>query len=60
MGHFFPQVFVTKKQGWATFWAIFPQTHLVTLPPMNRDSCYDFLNIFAEKFSEKMGVFHSK
>jgi hypothetical protein len=22
--------------------------------------CYDFLNIFAEKFSEKIGVFDSK
>jgi hypothetical protein len=25
-----------------------------------RDRCYDFLNIFAEKFSEKIGVFDSK
>jgi hypothetical protein len=24
-----------------------------------RDRCYDFLNIFAEKFSEKIGVFDS-
>jgi hypothetical protein len=24
------------------------------------DRCYDFLNIFAEKFSEKIGVFDSK
>jgi hypothetical protein len=24
------------------------------------DRCYDFLNIFAEKFSEKIGVFVSK
>jgi hypothetical protein len=24
------------------------------------DRCYDFLNIFAEKFSEKMGIFDSK
>jgi hypothetical protein len=26
----------------------------------NRDRCYEFLNIFAEKFSEKIGVFDSK
>jgi hypothetical protein len=25
-----------------------------------RDRCYDFLNIFDEKFSEKIGVFDSK
>jgi hypothetical protein len=25
-----------------------------------RDRCYDFLNIFAEKFSKKIGVFDSK
>jgi hypothetical protein len=25
-----------------------------------RDRCYDFLNTFAEKFSEKIGVFDSK
>jgi hypothetical protein len=25
-----------------------------------RDRCYDFLNIFAEKFSENIGVFDSK
>jgi hypothetical protein len=25
-----------------------------------RDRCYDYLNIFAEKFSEKIGVFDSK
>jgi hypothetical protein len=25
-----------------------------------RERCYDFLNIFAEKFSEKMGIFDSK
>jgi hypothetical protein len=38
--------------GWATFWAIFSQTHLVTLD--------DYLDIFAEKFSKKNGVFDSK
>jgi hypothetical protein len=27
---------------------------------LTRDRCYDFLNIFAEKFSEKIGVFNSK
>jgi hypothetical protein len=27
---------------------------------MYGDRCYDFLNIFAEKFREKMGVFDSK
>jgi hypothetical protein len=27
---------------------------------MTRDQCYDFKNIFAEKFSEKIGVFYSK
>jgi hypothetical protein len=26
----------------------------------NWDRCYDFLNIFAKKFSEKIGVFVSK
>jgi hypothetical protein len=26
---------------------------------VTRDRCYDFLNIFAEKFSEKIGVFCS-
>jgi hypothetical protein len=30
------------------------------LVPRPRDRCYDFLNIFAEKFSEKIGVFYSK
>jgi hypothetical protein len=25
-----------------------------------RERCYDFLNIFAEKFNEKIGVFYSK
>jgi hypothetical protein len=27
---------------------------------VTRDRCYDFKNIFAEKFSEKNGVFDSK
>jgi hypothetical protein len=27
---------------------------------VTRDRCYDFLNIFAKKFSEKIGVFDSK
>jgi hypothetical protein len=27
---------------------------------LTRDRCYDFLNIFAEKFCEKNGVFDSK
>jgi methionine salvage enolase-phosphatase E1 len=27
---------------------------------MTWDRCYDFLNIFAEKFGEKIGVFDSK
>jgi hypothetical protein len=31
------------------FWPIFSQTRIW-------DRCYDFLNIFAEKFSEKIGV----
>jgi hypothetical protein len=26
----------------------------------SRDRCYDFLNIFTEKFSEKIGIFGSK
>jgi hypothetical protein len=26
----------------------------------SRDQCYDFKNIFAKKFSEKIGVFESK
>jgi hypothetical protein len=25
----------------------------------SRDRCYDFVNLFAEKFSEKIGVFDS-
>jgi hypothetical protein len=41
-----------QKMGWATFWVIFHK--------FNWDRCYDFLNIFAEKFSEKNGVFDSK
>jgi hypothetical protein len=28
--------------------------------PQTWDRCYDFLNIFAEKFGEKIGVFDSK
>jgi hypothetical protein len=27
---------------------------------VTRDQCFDFLNIFAKKFSEKIGVFVSK
>jgi hypothetical protein len=27
---------------------------------VTRDRCYDYLNIFAEKFGEKIGVFDSK
>jgi hypothetical protein len=27
---------------------------------VTRDRCYDFLNIFAEKFTEKIGAFCSK
>jgi hypothetical protein len=27
---------------------------------VTRDGCYDFLNTFAEKLSEKIGVFDSK
>jgi hypothetical protein len=27
---------------------------------LSRDRCYDFLNIFAEKIGEKIGVFDSK
>jgi hypothetical protein len=34
---------------WATFW--------VDFSPSIRDRCYDFFNIFAKKFSEKIGVF---
>jgi hypothetical protein len=33
---------------------------LLTKRRMSMDRCYDFLNIFAEKFSEKIGVFDSK
>jgi hypothetical protein len=29
-------VLILKKLGWATFWAIFSQTHLVTLPAVRR------------------------
>jgi hypothetical protein len=38
--------------GWATFSAIFPKLIWAR--------CYDFLNIFAEKISEIIGVFYSK
>jgi hypothetical protein len=35
--------------------------HPDTKPAKNCwDRCYDFLNIFAEKFSEKIGIFDSK
>jgi hypothetical protein len=27
---------------------------------ISKDRCYDFINIFAEKFGEKIGVFDSK
>jgi hypothetical protein len=27
---------------------------------VTRDRCYDFLNIFAEKFSKKISIFDSK
>jgi hypothetical protein len=27
---------------------------------LTRDQCYDFLNIFAEKFSKEIGVFYSQ
>jgi hypothetical protein len=30
------------------------------LSMVTRDRCCDFLNIFGEKFSEKIGVFDSK
>jgi hypothetical protein len=64
---------------WATFWATFSPTNLVTLPAaavhpaistivgnqdpvgsVTRDRCYDFKNIFAKKFCEKISVFDSK
>jgi hypothetical protein len=32
--------------GWATFWAIFSQTHLVTLDTRNRDIFCSFIYIF--------------
>jgi hypothetical protein len=38
----------------------FPRTRLRMAVTRTRDRCYDFLNIFAEKFSEKIGVFDSK
>jgi hypothetical protein len=34
-------------------------TNIFYLGP-SRDRCYDFLNIFAEKFGEKNGIFDSK
>jgi hypothetical protein len=38
-----------------------PMGGLDVLPiTVTRDRCYDFLNIFAEKFCEKIGVFDSK
>jgi hypothetical protein len=34
---------------------------ILPVHPSNQcDRCYDFLNFFAEKFSEKIGVFDSK
>jgi hypothetical protein len=33
---------------------------LLRMGRVTRDRCYDFLNIFAEKFSKKIGVFDSK
>jgi hypothetical protein len=33
---------------------------LFLFPEASWDRCYDFLNIFAEKFSEKIGVFDSR
>jgi hypothetical protein len=42
---------------------VFPSPDgVVVIVPVNatRDRCYDFLNIFAEKFCEKIGVFDSK
>jgi hypothetical protein len=38
-----------EKTAWAAFWAIFYK--LIWSP---RDRCYDFKNIFAENFCEKM------
>jgi hypothetical protein len=35
------------------------QQALANLSLANRDQCYDFLNIFDEKFSENIGVFCS-
>jgi hypothetical protein len=34
--------------------------HQIGGPNQVRDRCYDFKNIFAEKFGEKIGVFDSK
>jgi hypothetical protein len=56
---------ITRK--W-TFWRWFPQAgnyrcgkkRIRFQDSMFWDRCYDFLNIFAEKFSEKIGVFESK
>jgi hypothetical protein len=33
---------------------------IVSAVPIFKDRCYDFKNIFAEKFSEKIGGFDSK
>jgi hypothetical protein len=35
-------------------------TYVRILSRLNLDRCYDFWNIFAEKFSKKIGVFDSK
>jgi hypothetical protein len=32
----------------------------IALANMTRDQCYDLLNIFAETFCEKIGIFDSK
>jgi hypothetical protein len=38
----------------------FQKKSATKVAPESRDRCYDFLNIFAGKFCEKIGVFRSK
>jgi hypothetical protein len=36
MAYFFKRYLSSQKMDWATVWATFSQTHLVTLPPNNK------------------------
>jgi hypothetical protein len=44
--------FIMTKSGWASFWANFSQTHLVTLPGV-RLVCLPFYLLAQKKLSDK-------